>query len=273
MKHRRPVLLLLALLLAPAACGSAQPRSVVLASTTSVQDAGLYDVLLPAFEKAYPRYRIDVVAVGSGEALAMGVRGDADVVMVHAPRAESTFVAQGHAVERLPVMEDRFVIVGPPSDPAKIHGMRDAAAALKAIDAAHATFISRADNSGTDKREKQLWRDAGIDPATLPKAGGWYLQAGQGMAAVLRMAAEKSAYTLTDLTTFRVLQKKLSPLTVLMQGDPRLLNPYHIITVRGARDSAGARIFAHWIAGRGGQALISKFGVQRFGAPLFVTSH
>lgn len=253
------------------ACGPGGPSRVVLASTTSTQDSGLFGVLLPAFEKAHPNLKIDVIAVGSGEALAMARRGDADVVMVHAPKAESTFVAQGYAVQRLPVMADRFVIVGPASDPAGVRGMTNASAALKKIDAARALFVSRADNSGTDKREKQLWHDAGVDSAGLMRQP-WYLQAGQGMAAVLRMSAEKSAYTLTDLTTFRMLQDKLSPLTVLVDGDPRLYNPYHVITVRGAHNASGARTFAHWLIGPAAQKMIGQFGVKRFGQPLFKTN-
>lgn len=244
-------------------CGGSAPRPLVLASTTSTEDSGLFDVLIPAFEEAYPAYQVRVVAVGTGQALELGRRKDADVLLVHAPPAESAFVANGYGDERRRVMYNDFVVVGPASDPAGIAGMTDAAAALTAIAVSQAPFVSRGDDSGTHRKERSLWDDAGVTPA-----GAWYREAGQGMGAVLRIAGEMQAYTLTDRGTYLNFVAELG-LEVLVEGDPRLRNQYGVITVAGAANPQGARAFADWITGPAGQRVIAAYGVERFGKPLF----
>lgn len=269
---RAPSLLALAvaLALAPAAALAQQPHAeratpepLVLASTTSTQDSGLFDVLIPAFERAYPRYHVRVIAVGTGEALKLGERKDADVLLVHAPEAEKAFVAAGFGTERREVMYNDFVILGPASDPAHVRGTEDPAAALGKIAAAGAAFVSRGDDSGTDKKEKSLWKVAGVTPA-----GGWYKSAGQGMGDVLRMASELGAYTLSDRATYLFLRPKLK-LRVLVEGDPRLFNQYGVIPVTGAHNPEGARDFADWITSPAGQRVIGAYGRERFGRALF----
>jgi tungstate transport system substrate-binding protein len=249
-------------------CAAEQPtrERLVLASTTSTEDSGLFSHLLPAFECAHPEFHVAVVAVGTGEALEMGKRGDADVILVHAPAAESLFVAQGYGSERREVMYNDFVIVGPEGDPAGIRGLSDPTDALARIAAARTPFVSRGDDSGTHKRELALWIPTGVAPA-----GAWYLEAGLGMGEVLRLASERRGYTLTDRATFLFLQDRLS-LVVLVEGDARLRNVYGVIPVRGSSRSAGARAFMEWITGGEGQARIGEYGVERFGRPLFVPS-
>ena len=240
-----------------------QPHEIVLASTTSTEDSGLFEVLLPEFVAEHPRYRVRVIAVGSGEALRLARRGDADVVLVHSPAAEEEFMDGGHGESRRSVMVNDFVIVGPPSDPAGLAGTTDAAAGVARIAATKETFISRGDDSGTHARERGLWRRAAIEPG-----GEWYLEAGQGMGQVLMMASEKGGYTLADRGTFLSLQDRLH-LRVVVEGDPLLVNPYSVIVVRDAANLRGARQFADWITGREAQALIGEFGTERFGRPLF----
>ena len=237
---------------------------MVLATTTSLEDSGLLDVLVPAFEAAHPGYAVKVVAVGTGQALALGRRGDADVLLVHAPPAESVFVAAGHGLERREIMWNDMVVVGPSADPARVRGLRDAAEAFRRIAAAGAPFVSRGDSSGTHQKELALWRAAGVRPR-----GAWYLDAGQGMAEVLLMAAEKRAYTLADRATVLALSPRLD-LEVLVEGDVRLRNVYSVIRVTRAAEREGAAAFADWLVGPGAQALIGRFGVERFGRPLFV---
>lgn len=206
-----------------------------------------------------------VIAVGTGEALAMGERGDADIVLVHAPAAESLFVASGYGTERREVMYNDFVLVGPPADPAGTRG-RSITEALTRIASAGAPFISRGDDSGTHKRELLLWQCAGLKPA-----GEWYVSAGQGMGEVLRIASERNAYSLTDRGTYLFLRGQLG-LEVLVEGDERLLNTYGVIPVAGSPRLQGARVFMEWITGEEGQALIADYGTARFGRPLFVPS-
>lgn len=247
-----------------AACGAhSHPEPLVLASTTSTEDSGLFDVLIPAFQASNPAYQVRVVAVGTGQALELGRRKDADVLLVHAPPAESAFVANRYGIERRRVMYNDFVIVGPASDPAGVAGMTDAAAALAAIAEARAPFVSRGDDSGTHRKERSLWDDAGVTPS-----GDWYREAGQGMGAVLRMVGEMGAYTLTDRGTYLNFAEELG-LTVLVEGDPRLRNQYGVITVAGAMNPEGARAFADWVTGPEGQRVIGEYGVARFGKPLF----
>lgn len=263
-----PFLLLVSVFLGPIACrpegGTATPASeIVLASTTSTEDSGLFGVLIPAFERANPGLRLRVVAVGSGQALGLGRRRDADVLLVHSPAAEQEFMREGHGLDRRPVMKNVFVIAGPASDPAGVRAARTAAEAFATIARAGARFVSRGDDSGTHRKELAIWKAAGISPQ-----GPWYVDAGQGMGEVLNMTNEMQAYTLTDIGTYLSMKNALD-LEILFEGDPILDNPYHVITVAGARNPDGARRFAEWITGPEGQALIAAFHAQEFGRPLF----
>lgn len=242
-------------------CGE-ERSTVVVSSTTSTEDSGLFDVLIPAFEEAHPGLAVHVLAVGSGQALELGRRGDADVVLVHAPAAESAFVAEGHGLGRRPLMYNDFVLVGPPADPAGIRGLKVGAEALRRIAERESPFVSRGDDSGTHRKELALWRLSGTSPG-----GPWYMEAGQGMGEVLRVAAEKGAYALSDRSTFLFMPRLA--LEILVEGDPRLVNPYGVIAVRGAKNPEGAGAFVDWITAREGQALIAGYGVDRFGQPLF----
>lgn len=241
-------------------------RDVILATTTSTQDSGLLDVLVPRFD-AETGYRLKPIAVGSGAALELGRRGEADVLLSHSPAAEEEFMAEGFGRSRATVMANDFVLVGPEADPAGIARMTDTTAAMRAI-AAAAPFVSRGDDSGTHALEQTLWRQAGIAPA-----GSWYTEAGVGMGETLNIASERAAYTLTDRATFYALQERLS-LRILLEGAPELLNIYHVITVNPANgpavNTAGAGAFAVFLTDPATQRLIGQFGVDRFGAPLFV---
>jgi tungstate transport system substrate-binding protein len=249
---------------APSITGS---KDVILATTTSTQDSGLLDVLVPAFEQA-TGYVVKTVAVGSGQALKMGQDGNADVILVHSPAAEKTFMDAGWGVDRRLVMNNYFQVVGPKSDPAGIRAMTSAADAFKKIAAAASTFVSRGDGSGTETKELAIWNTAGI----TAKGNAWYLQSGQGMGPTLQIASEKGGYTLTDNATFLANSAKLS-LEVLVQGDPVLLNIYHVIRVNPAKwpkvNTAGATAFADYLTSAAGQALIASFGSQ-YGGSLFV---
>lgn len=243
---------------------------VILATTTSVQDSGLLDVLVPLFEER-TGYRVKPVAVGTGAALAMAERGEADVVLVHAPDAEREFMAQGYGSERLLVMHNDFVIVGPPDDPAGIRGLRSAVDALRKIASVQAIWISRDDGSGTDQLEKRLWKEAGLEPKGSP----WYITSGQGMGATLTLADQKRGYTLSDRGTFLAYRGRVE-LDVLVEGDPMLLNLYHVITVNPARfperqiNVEGGRAFAQFLLSPEAQRVIAEFGREQFGQPLFV---
>ena len=206
---------------------------IILASTTSTQDSGLFDVLLPAFTKAYPQYTVNVIAVGTGEALKLGEQKDADVLLVHAPASEKEFIANGFGTERRLVMYNDFVLVGPESDPAGVKGMTDAAGAFAKIAAAKARFISRGDDSGTNKKELEIWKAAGVEPA-----GDWYESIGQGMADALRIASEREGYTLSDRATYLNLKEGLQ-LVVVVEGDKVLFNQYGVIPVTDATNAAG----------------------------------
>ncbi|MDP3911534.1 MAG: substrate-binding domain-containing protein [Gemmatimonadales bacterium] len=241
--------------------------SIILATTTSTQDSGLLDVLLPLFEKR-TGWTAKPIAVGSGQAMTMGRRGDADVLLVHSPDAEAAFMNDGYGQERQLVMHNDFVIVGPVSDPAATRG-KSATDAFRAIAARGSTFISRGDDSGTNALERKLWSTAGIDP----KGRGWYQESGQGMGATLQIADQKSAYTLSDRATYLSLRSNLT-LLVLNEGDGAFLNVYHVITVSQAKNpgvnAAGARAFADFIVGKEAQDLIATFGKEKYGQPLFV---
>lgn len=235
-----------------------------LATTTSTENAGLLQAILPVFEKD-TGYEVHVIAVGTGKALRMGRDGDVDLVLVHAPPTEKQFVNNGYGVNRRQVMYNDFVIVGPKNDPANIKGMQDPVRALTTIAQHKARFVSRGDDSGTHKKERHLWHVAGITPQ-----GTWYRQTGQGMGRVLQMSGELNAYTLTDRATWLAMRDKL-PLAILAEGDPRLYNPYGIIAVNPARypdaNYAGAMALIHWITAKQGQQLIGQYRVQ--GEPLF----
>jgi len=259
----RAVALALACSVAVTASCAREPQEIVLASTTSTEDSGLFERLIPAFQRAHPDYRVRVIAVGSGEALRLAARGDADVVLTHSPAAEEEFMAAGHGLERRRVMYNDFAVVGPPAGPATHCARRAASAALACIAEAEALFISRGDDSGTHARERRLWQAAAVQPS-----GEWYLQAGQGMGAVLMMASERRAYTLTDRGTFQSLRDGLH-LDVLVEGGDELRNQYTVTTIRNATNLQGARTFADWIVSEPAQTLIGDFGVDRFGRPLF----
>lgn len=239
---------------------------LMLASTTSTEDSGLFEVLIPAFVEAHPEVDVKVTAVGSGQALELGRRRDADVLLVHAPAAESAFVAAGHGTVRCDVMYNEFIIAGPPSDPAGIRGLTDAAEAFRRIAREDAPFISRGDDSGTHRKELSLWEASGVSPA-----GEWYKEVGQGMAEAYRMASESRGYVLSDRATY-LSQRRGLDLLLLVEGDERLFNPYAVIPVSGAVHAEAARTFARWITGPGGQSVIRGFGADRYGEPLFVAN-
>jgi tungstate transport system substrate-binding protein len=238
---------------------------LILATTTSTQDSGLLDVLVPAFNEVYPQYTVKIIAVGSGEALKMGESGDADVLLVHSPAAEKTFMENGFGVERKAVMYNDFIVVGPAADPAKIKGMTDAAAAFTAISEAKATFFTRGDDSGTYTKEMSIWKAAGITPE-----GDWYQSTGQGMGDTLTIADQSGGYTLSDRATY--LTKKASlVLELLVEGDKVLFNQYHVITVKDAVNAQGAADFMNWIVSDPVQKdLIATYGVEKYGQALFV---
>ena len=248
------------------AAGPSAERSLILATTTSTQDSGLLDDLLPAFTRDRG-WQVKTLAVGSGQAIELGRRGEADVLLVHSPAAEQAFVAEGTAGQRRLVMHNDFVLVGPANDPAQVRGL-DSTRTVAKIAAAQALFVSRGDDSGTDAREKDLWKKAGITPE-----GSWYQATGQGMGATLRVASEKAGYTLSDRATY-LAQRDTLALDVLSEGDPGLLNVYHVIemtTKAGERvQPDGARAFADWITAPPAQQQIGSFGQAEFGQPLFI---
>ena len=248
-----------------------QSSVVILATTTSTRDAGLLDSLLPVFERQ-SGYRVKVIAVGSGQALAMGRRGDADVVLSHAPEAERLLVDSGFFVRRRLVMHNEFLVVGPATDSAGVRGMSDAVAAFRRIAERHAPFVSRGDQSGTHQRELQLWKRAGVAQPD-PGGGAWYVESGQGMGATLQLADEKRAYTLTDRATYLAWRDKLQ-LVPLVEGDSLLYNVYHVLELNphnAARiNLAGGAALADFFVAPATQALIAGFGKARFGQSLFV---
>ncbi|HYN48979.1 MAG TPA: substrate-binding domain-containing protein [Candidatus Nanopelagicales bacterium] len=251
----------------PIATAPAGMENLILATTTSTQDSGLLDVLVPAFEQA-TGYVVKTVAVGSGQAMTMGKECNADVLLVHSPAAEAEFMDAGSGVDRRLIMHNDFVIVGPAADPAAIKGTAKAADALAKIAAAEATFVSRADKSGTNAKELGLWKAANITPQ-----GAWYLESGQGMGATLQITSEKGGYTLTDRATYLATKDSLS-LDILVEGDAGLLNVYHVISVNPAKcpgvNAAGATAFADFLTSADGQAMIGEFGKDTFGQSLFV---
>jgi tungstate transport system substrate-binding protein len=249
--------------------GMAAPKqkNIILATTTSTQDTGLLDVLIPIFEKQ-TGYFVKTIAVGSGQAMAMGQKGEADVLLVHSPDAEKKFVEDGYGINRQLVMHNDFIIVGPGDDPAKIKGVKSSAEALKLVAKVEGLFLSRGDNSGTHAKEKTLWKKADINPVGQK----WYQETGLGMGQTLNIAAEKKGYTLADRGTYLSLKKNLG-LDVLVEGDAALLNIYHVIEVNSTKwpkvNVTGAKEFADFMVSKKTQNIIKTFGIDKFGSPLF----
>lgn len=242
-------------------------ESIILATTTSTADSGLLDYILPDFE-ARTGVKVDVIAVGTGQSLQLGVNGDADVLLVHARASEDAFMEAGDGIRREDVMYNDFVIVDPADDPAGIKGKSNATKALEMLSEAGATFVSRGDDSGTHKKEFSLWKEAGIEPA-----GDWYVSAGQGMGDVLVMANEQLAYTMSDRATYLALKLEGIELEIAVEGDPLLFNPYGIIAVNPDKNpnikGDLANTFIDWLVSLETQILISTYGVDKFGAHLF----
>lgn len=274
----------LALLLLLAACSSSQPaaapeqsnpptaapaptpsasekKEIILATTTSTQDSGLLDALLPVFEQQ-SGISVKVIAVGTGQAIKLGEEGNADVLLVHSRKAEDEFVEKGFGINAYDVMYNQFYIVGPAEDPAGIKGVQSAKEAMAKIAEKQSPFVSRGDDSGTDKKEKSIWKEAAITPE-----GSWYISSGQGMGETLQMADEMRAYTLTDEATF--LSRKLN-LEVLVQGDKSLLNPYGIIQVKSSTKPEEGMQLIRFLTEEQGQKLIGEFGKETYGKGLFV---
>lgn len=248
--------------------GAEGGRRLILATTTSTEDSGLLDYLLPEFEAEYDAV-VDVIAVGTGQALKLGEDGNADVLLVHARAREDAFMKSGHGVRREGVMYNDFLIIGPQSDPARIQGGEFAADAFTKIAKAQMIFVSRGDDSGTHTKEKAIWRAAGIEPS-----GEWYISAGQGMGAVLTMSDEQQGYTLSDRATYLARKDEGLELVVLVEGDPILFNPYGVIAVNPEKNqfihSDLANQFIDWLVSVPTQARISEYGRDLFGQSLFV---
>jgi tungstate transport system substrate-binding protein len=250
----------LALVLALVVAGCGSRGEVVLATTTSTVDSGLLDVLVPRFEEA-AGYDVKELALGSGAALELVARGEADVALVHSPQAEQELVAGGQAGRRLLVMHNRFLVVGPEEDPAGVAGATDASDALRRIAATEALFVSRGDDSGTHRFERSLWE---------APPGNWYQETGQGMGATLQIAAEQGGYTISDNATY-LATRDATGLAVLLDRGRELQNVYHVIEAKGERVNAeGARAFADFMVAPATQAVIASFGVEELGEPLFV---
>ncbi len=239
---------------------------LILATTTSTQDSGLLDVLIPDFEQK-TGYVVKTVAVGSGQAMTMGQECNADVLLVHSPSAEKDFMSNNYGSDRRLVMHNDFIIVGPSSDPAGIKGSATAIDAFTKIANGKFPFVSRADKSGTNSKELAIWKSANITPE-----GDWYIESGQGMLATLQIASEKGAYTITDRATY-LANKDALQLQILVEGDTSLLNIYHVIIVNPSNcpkvNNTGAIAFADYLVSPATQELIGTFGVEKFGQPLF----
>lgn len=276
MKRINATLFLLAMLMSACAPATSAPvteiavpdnPNLILATTTSTQDSGLLDVLVPMFEEQ-TGYTVQTVAVGSGEAMKMGEEGNADVLLVHAPASEKAFMEAGNGTDRLLVMHNDLIIVGPATDLAGIKGMNAAKDAFKAIYETGSPFITRGDDSGTHKKELSLWKSAELDAAGQP----WYIETGQGMGASMTVASEKEAYILTDRATY-LANKDNYQLEILVEGDNSLLNVYHVVTINQSKwpkvNYEGALAFARFMTDAATQDVIGQFGVDRYGQPLF----
>ncbi len=242
-------------------------KPLKLATTTSTEDSGLLDYLLPEFQKD-TNYKVEVIAVGTGQAIEMGEAGDVDVILVHSRAAEDKFVEDGFGVDRRDVMYNDFLVIGPADDPAGIKGSEEALPAFVAMAEKETPFVSRGDDSGTQKKELTIWKKAEVEPQ-----GAWYIEAGQGMADTFMMANEKKAYTLIDRATYLALKDKYE-LEPIVEGDPVLFNPYGVIPLNPEkfpnRDFEGATAFAEWLTSEKGQKMIGEFGMDEYGQSLFI---
>jgi tungstate transport system substrate-binding protein len=268
MRRLSVVFLLLVLVLAPAALAQAPgSRTVILSTTTSTQDSGLLDVLVPLFEKQ-TGYTVKTISVGTGQALALAARGEADVTLCHAPVLEKKYVAEGKMLHRRLVMYNDFLVVGPEADPAKIRSEASVITAMRKVAAAAARFVSRGDKSGTHILEQTLWTAAGVNPAAP-----WYIESGQGMGATLGIANDRQAYTLTDRATLLAFGKRVD-LRPMVERDRRLLNVYSVMEVNPASgprvNAAGGKAFAAFVLAPETQAVIRTFGLDKYGQALFV---
>jgi len=263
----RLVALLLLFCATPAAAQAPASWTVILSTTTSTQDSGLLDVLVPLFE-GKTGYTVKTISVGTGQALALAARGEADVALAHAPTLEKKYVSEGKMLNRRLVMYNDFVIVGPEDDPAKLRGEKKALEALKKVAAGSARFVSRGDKSGTHTLELALWKQAGVEPKAP-----WYIESGQGMGPTLGIADDRKAYTITDRATYLAFQKRVA-LKILVEGDRPLLNIYSVMEVNAANgprvNTAGGKAFADFMLAPETQAVIKTFGVDKYGQPLFV---
>lgn len=273
MKNYRLVFaFLLTLIVVISGCSSSDTdgrltKELILATTTSTQDSGLLEVLQPMFEEQ-SGYKVKTIAVGTGQALEMGTKGEADVLLVHAPDAEMELIDSGDAINRKRVMYNDFIIIGPESDPAEIKGL-EVKQAFEKIAASKATFISRGDDSGTHKKELAIWKSINVEPSAVDN----YLETGQGMGPTLNVAVEKLGYTLTDRATFLAQEKNLSDIALLVEGDVDLLNIYHVMQVNPEKhekvNSEGAEAFVEFLINDETQQIIGEFGKEEFGQSLF----
>jgi len=267
MRRVRGFILLFAMLVGFGSGAAAQSDIVILSTTTSTQDSGLLDVLVPMFEKK-TGLSVKTISVGTGQALALAARGEADVTLAHAPSLEKKYVDEGKMVNRRLVMYNDFVLIGPESDPARIRGEKSAVAALKKIAAAGARFVSRGDKSGTHTLELNLWKQAGVTPGVA-----WYIEAGQGMGATLGIADDRQAYTLSDRATLLAFSRRVK-LVTMVEGDRPLLNIYSVMEVNPANgprvNAEGGKALADFMLAPETQAVIKAFGVDKYGQPLFV---
>ncbi|HEX9125685.1 MAG TPA: substrate-binding domain-containing protein [Methylomirabilota bacterium] len=261
------LLLVILSILSLAAPAAAQSTTVILSTTTSTQDSGLLDVLVPMFEKR-TGMTVKTISVGTGQALALAARGEADVALVHAPSVEQKYVEEGKMRNRRLVMYNDFVVIGPEDDPAKIKGMAKAVDALKRIAGTQSRFVSRGDKSGTHVLELGLWKQAGVEPK-----GAWYIESGQGMGQTLGIANDRRAYTITDRGTWLAFQKRIR-LPILVEKDKLLLNIYSVMEINPANgprvNTAGGKAFADFMVAVETQSVIKDFGVDKYGQPLFV---
>ena len=263
------LLLALVAVMAVALPTAAQTPStpVILSTTTSTQDSGLLDVLVPMFERK-SGYSVKTISVGTGQALALAARGEADVTLAHAPALEKRYVAEGKLTNRRLVMYNDFILIGPEDDPAKIKGDKSVVAALKKIAAAGSRFVSRGDKSGTHTLELALWKQAGVTPSAP-----WYIESGQGMGATLGIADDRRAYALTDRATLLAFSRRVR-LVTLVEGDRLLLNVYSVMEVNPANgprvNAVGGKAFADFMLAPETQSVIKTFGADKYGQPLFV---
>ena len=268
MKIKFTALALFLIMIAGCSSNDGETRQdMILATTTSTLDSGLLDVLIPMFEKQY-NFNVKTIAVGTGQALAMGEQGEADALLTHAPDAELELVAKEAVINRKRVMYNDFVIIGPNSDPANIKGP-NVNKAFQQIFEAGATFVSRGDDSGTHKMELNLWEGVGLDPTNQ----SWYVETGQGMGSTLRLSAEMDGYILTDRATYLAHAKNHEHMVILVEGDDVLLNIYHVMQVNDKKhtfvNSEAGALFVEFMVGEEAQAVIKEFGIELYGEPLF----